>query len=186
MQNENTIHECTEIAGEERFWSYLSFVSNERDQYGESLMLPLQEEIVPKVEILTDVQDLWNLESGFLREIGEPPLDDWKKEQLIRAIEEKQIVFFVAKHRGRPVGICSVSPCFSTFACKGCGIFDDFYVDPVFRKQGIARLMVSCAKKWCAQQGYVSILVGCSAGDVRMYRSLGFANELGRMFAMNL
>ena len=150
------------------------------------MLLPPQEKIVPKVEVLTDVQDLWNLESGFLQEVGESPLDDWKKQQLARAIEEKQIIFFVAKRLNRPVGICSVSPCFSTFACKGCGIFDDFYIEPVFRKQGIARLLVSYARKWCDQQGYASILVGCSAGDESMYRSLGFANELGRMLAMNL
>lgn len=171
----------------QRFWTYMGFVPNGRDQWGQPLMLlPPQEKIVPMVEVLTDVQDLWNLESGFLQEVGEPPLDDWKKQQLVRAIEEKQIVFFVAKRLNRPVGICSVSPCFSTFACKGCGIFDDFYVEPVFRKQGIARLLVSYAKKWCDQQGYASILVGCSAGDVSMYRSLGFVSELGRMLAMNL
>lgn len=171
----------------QRFWTYMGFVPNGRDQWGGPLMLlPPQEKIVPMVEVLTDVQDLWNLESGFLQEVGEPPLDDWKKQQLARAIEEKQIIFFVAKRLNRPVGICSVSPCFSTFACKGCGIFDDFYIEPVFRKQGIARLLVSYAKKWCDQQGYASILVGCSAGDESMYRSLGFANELGRMLAMNL
>ena len=42
-------------------------------------LLPPQEKIVPVVEILTDVQDLWNLESGFLQEVGEPPLDAEKK-----------------------------------------------------------------------------------------------------------
>ena len=170
-----------------RFWKYMGFVPNGRDQWGEPLMLlPPQERIMPEVEVLTDVEDLWNLESGFLDEIGEPPLDDWKKECLTRAIAEKKIIFFVAKRLNRPVGICSVSPCFSTFACKECGIFDDFYVEPAFRKQGMARMLVSYAKKWCDQQGYASILVGCSAGDVSMYSSLGFVCELGRMLALNL
>ena len=171
----------------QRFWKYMGFVPNGRDQWGEPLLLlPPQEKIVPVVEILTDVQDLWNLESGFLQEVGEPPLDAEKKERLVRAIEEKQIVFFVAKRLNRPVGICSVSPCFSTFACQCCGIFDDFYVEPAFRKQGIARLLVSQVRNWCTQQGCASILVGCSAGDLKMYQSLGFADELGRMLAMNL
>ena len=173
--------------GRQRFWKDMGFVPNGRDQWGVPLMLlPPQENIVPVVEILNDVQDLWNLESGFLQEVGEQPLDDRKKEQLVRAIEEKQIVFFVAKRLNRPVGICSVSPCFSTFACKCCGMFDDFYIEPAFRRQGIARLLVSHLTKWCAQQEYASILVGCSAGDVGMYQSLGFVNELGRMLAVNL
>ena len=170
-----------------RFWSSFGFIRNGRDQWGEPLfLLPPQEYIAPTVKILSDTEDLWNLESGFLAEVGEGPMDEAKQERLKKAIADRQITFFVAKRLNRPIGICSVSPCFSTFACKSCGVLDDFFVEPAFRRQGIARLLVSAAQEWCKEQGYASLTVGCSHGDIAMYRSLGFDFELGTMLACNL
>ena len=86
----------------------------------------------------------------------------------------------------RAVGMCSVSPCFSTFACGETGVFDDFYVEPPFRRQGAARLLARAAQGWCRERGMASLTVGCSAGDVGMYRALGFEVELGTMLACPL
>ena len=170
-----------------RFWNYSGFVPNGTDQWGEPLMLlPPQEQINVTVEVLTDTQDLWNLESGFLAEIGETPMDKTMQDNLTRAIADKQITFFVAKRLNRPIGLCSVSPCFSTFACKRYGVFDDFFIEPVFRKRGIARLLVSAARNWCKEQDFASLTVGCSTGDIAMYHSLGFDTTLGTMLAVTL
>ena len=84
------------------------------------------------------------------------------------------------------MGMCSVSPCFSTFACGETGVFDDFYVEPPFRRRGAARLLARAAQGWCRERGMASLTVGCSAGDVGMYRALGFALELGAMLACPL
>lgn len=138
------------------------------------------------VELLTGLAPLWELENSFLAEIGEEPLDSARRERLKRAVEERKIVFFVAKHEGRPVGICSVSPCFSTFACLPCGMFDDFFILPAYRHQGIARLLAAAAREWCAQQGYASLSVGCCEADTGMYAALGFETRLGAMLACNL
>lgn len=78
------------------------------------------------VETTSGMEPLWELENGFLAEIGEEPMDSARRERLKKAVEEKQIVFFVARDGSRPVGMCSVSPCFSTYACLPCGVFDDF------------------------------------------------------------
>lgn len=169
-----------------RFWGYSGFIPNGRDRWGEPLfLLPPQEYIAPTVEVLLDPEDLWDLESGFLAEIGEEPLDDDKRERLEMGIADQQIVFFVAKRLNRPIGICSVSPCFSTFACGKCGVFDDFFVEPAFRKQGVARLIALAAQDWCREQGYASLTVGCADSDVGMYRNLGFDIRLGTMLAFN-
>lgn len=75
------------------------------------------------------------LENGFLREIGEAPSTKEKQEQLAQAIRDGKITFFAARRGYRAVGMCSVSRCFSTFTCTDVGIFDDFYIEPVFRKK---------------------------------------------------
>lgn len=79
-----------------------------------------------------------------------------------------------------------MSRCFSTFACSDIGVFDDFFVEPVFRRQGIPRQLAAAAQAWCKANGLASLTVGSSPGDVGMYRSLGFTAELGTMLACPL
>lgn len=138
------------------------------------------------VETASGLESLWELENGFLAEIGEGPMDSARRERLKKAVEEKQIVFFVAKEEGRSVGMCSVSPCFSTYACRFCGVFDDFFILPAYRHQGVARLLAAAAREWCARQGYASLSVGCCEADTGMYAALGFEIRLGAMLACNL
>lgn len=121
-----------------RFWESVGFIENGADQWGEPLMLlPPEEDMPITVELLTDPEDwqLKKLENGFLKEIGEAPSTEEKQEQLAQAIRDGKITFFVARRGYRAVGMCSVSRCFSTFTCTDVGIFDDFYIEPVFRKK---------------------------------------------------
>ena len=134
----------------------------------------------------TDLREVLALENRFLTAVEESPLNREQWERLAEAIAAGQITFFVARHRNRPVGICSVSPCFSTFDCRSSGVFDDFYVEPAFRHQGVARALAEAARDWCMSRGMASLTVGCSPGDVGMYRALGFETSLGTMLAQNL
>lgn len=169
-----------------RFWASLGFVPNGADEWGKPCMLLPPEEPLPiAVERLADPESwqLCKLENSFLAEIGEEPLTGEKKERLSAAVREGKIAFFLAMRGTRAVGMCSVSPCFSTFACGETGVFDDFYVEPPFRRRGAARLLARAAQEWCRERGMASLTVGCSAGDVEMYRALGFRLELGAMLA---
>ena len=173
-----------------RFWGRVGFRPNGANEWGDPLLLLPPEEALPfTVERLTDPEDaalgwqLHKLENGFLAEIGEGFLTDEKKSRLAAAIREEKITFFLVRRGYRAVGMCSVAPCFSTFACGTVGVFDDFYVEPVFRHQGAARLLTDAAQSWCREQNYASLTVGCSAGDVGMYRALGFSTELGTLLA---
>ncbi|MBO5049126.1 MAG: GNAT family N-acetyltransferase [Oscillospiraceae bacterium] len=105
------------------------------------------------------------------------------QEQLAHAIRDGKITFFVAKRGYRAVGMCSVAKCFSTFACTDTGVFDDFYIEPVFRKNGIARLLVKAARKWSKENGLASLTVTCAPCDEGMYQVLGFDVRLGSTFA---
>ncbi len=128
-------------------------------------------------------QELLCLENGYLREIGEQPLTEEQRAQLFQAIQESRITFFLAKSGKQTVGICSVARHFSTFACTDTGVFEDFYVEPAFRKKGVARLLVQAAQNWSREQGLSSLTVCCAPCDEQMYQSLGFDTSLGKTFA---
>lgn len=173
-----------------RFWKSLGFAYNGYDEEGTILLCRPPEERVPfTVERLEDPAhpelgwQLQKLENGFLAEIGEGSMDGEKWERLSQAIQTERITFFLIRRGYRAVGMCSVSPCFSTFTCRDVGVFDDFFVEPVFRRQGAARLLAEAAQSWAGKEGLDSLTVGCSPGDVDMYRALGFETELGTMLA---
>lgn len=138
------------------------------------------------VEVLKDVQELWRLENAFLKAVGENEMPKENLQRLVAAIETEKIIFFAARVNEAYIGICSISPSFSTFACKACGVFDDFFISPEERGKGIARMLVGAAREWCKAHDYASMTVGCSCKDTSMYQSLGFDTELGVMLAANL
>ena len=169
-----------------RFWESLGFVENGVDEWGEPLMiLPPKDEVPITVEILSDPEDwqLKKLENGFLKEIGEQMLTDEKQEKLQQAIRDGKITFFMAKRGYRAVGMCSVAKCFSTFACSDTGVFDDFYIEPAFRRKGAARKLAQAAQQSCSDNTVSSLTVCCSPCDEGMYRALGFDVRLGSTFA---
>ena len=170
----------------QRFWSRLGFRRNGADEWGMPLMLlPPEEEAPICIERLTDGRDwqLKKLENGFLREIGEDVLSEEKKRRLEQAVSDGKITYFLAKRGYRAVGMCSVATAFSTFACGNVGTFEDFYIEPVFRGRGIARLLAEAAQKWCRENGVASLSVTCAPCDEQMYQALGFHIPLGRTYA---
>lgn len=169
-----------------RFWERVGFVTNGVDEWGDVLMLfPPNEDISIAVEVLTDPEDwqLKKLENGFLKEIGEQTLTKEKQELLAQAIRAEKITFFMARRDYRAVGMCSVVKCFSTFACADTGVFEDFYVEPAFRKKGIARKLAQAAQVWSHEQGISSLTVCCAPCDEKMFQSLGFETQIGTTWA---
>ena len=168
------------------FWEAVGFIENGADEWGEALMiLPPTEELPITVEVLTEPEDwqLMKLENGFLKAIGEPPTTDEKQKQLSQAIRNGKITFFIAKRGYRAVGMCSIARCFSTFACTDTGVFDDFYIEPVFRRKGVARKLAQAAQDWCKENGLACLSVTCAPCDEGMYQALGFDCRLGSTFA---
>ena len=169
-----------------RFWRSLGFRPNGVDEWGEPLMLlPPEKERPVVVEPLTEPEDwqLLKLENGYLTEVGEEILSEEKQKALQKAVREGRITFFMARRDGRAVGMCSVTTAFSTFACADIGFFEDFYIEPVFRGKGIARLLANAAQRWCREHGISSLTVCCAPCDEERYRSLGFEAQLGKSFA---
>lgn len=136
------------------------------------------------IEILNKFnQQFSELENCYLSEIGEPILSDERKTALKDAIETGEITFFVAKRNSRLIGMCSVATAFSTFSCSKVATFEDFYIEPVFRKKGVARMLSTAAQEWCKKNMISSLTVCCAPCDEKMYNSLGFDVPLGKTFA---
>lgn len=137
------------------------------------------------MERLTDPTDwqLGKLENGYRQDIGEEPLTEEQQERLTQAVREGRITFLVARRDGRAVGMCSVAEIFSTFACGPVGQLEDFYVEPVFRRRGVARQLVQAAQALCRERSIASLTVCCAPCDEAMHRALGFTAPLGRTLA---
>lgn len=145
----------------------------------ESINIPIT------VEILSDAADwqLVKLENEFLEEIGEASMTEEKQTQLQQAIRDSKIIFFIARQGDHAVGMCSIVKSFSTFSCSDIGVFDDFYIEPVFRKMGIARKLAQAAQSWCRENNLASLTVCCAPCDEKMYQALGFDVSLGKTYA---
>lgn len=170
----------------QHFWESIGFIRNGADQWGDPLMtLPPTEKVPITVEVLSDPEDwqLKKLQNGFLLEIGEKAASEEKQQRLQQAVKDGKITFFLAKRGYRAVGMCSVAKCFSTFTCSDIGVFDDFFIEPVFRRQGIARLLTQAAQNWCKETFLASLTVSCAPCDAARYRALGFETQLGHTLA---
>ena len=144
------------------------------------------EDLNVTVEVLKNTDELWTMENAFLKAVGEDEMTLERFQRLAEAVKDETIIFFAARMNGTLIGMCSVSPCFSTFACKTSGVFDDFFIEPEHRGRGVARKLVNAAREWCQEREWASLTVGCSHEDAGMYQSLGFDTALGVMLAANL
>lgn len=127
-----------------------------------------------------NMADLVKLQTAYKAEIGEECPTDADFANLARAIRDGQILFYGCAMDGRIVACCSISPTFSTFNYQTGGVFEDFFILPDFRHQGIARRLVQFA--W-QDSGVRSLTVGCADCDEAMYKSLGFSLRLGNLYA---
>lgn len=169
-----------------RFWKSVGFIENGVDECGKPLLLlPPNDEKPFAVGVLDDPTDrqLLKLINGFKKDIGEESLTKEKQQQLQQAIKDGRITFFIAKRGCRAVGMCSVAKSFSTFACTDTGIFEDFYIEPAFRRKGIARMLAQAAQRQSEENGLASLTVTCAPCDEGMYQALGFNLSLGTTFA---
>lgn len=127
-----------------------------------------------------DFEELAVLQKAYKTEIGESLPTDGELESLKKAIQKEQIHFYGCKWDGTLIACCSVCYTYSTFHYGKSGVFEDFYIQPEYRHQGIARKLVAFAYE---QSGVGSLTVGCADCDMPMYQSIGFRIPLGNMLA---
>ena len=127
-----------------------------------------------------DMPVLTELHLRYKQEIGEDAPDAAALQRLCEAIRQERILFFGCEAQGRLLGICSVTRGFSTFCYGTSGVFEDFYIVPEHRHQGIAGKMAAFAYR---ESGVQTMTVGCAPCDRAMYEAIGFQVRLGEMLA---
>ena len=127
-----------------------------------------------------EIDALWDLQKQYKAEIGEDEPDIAGKERLADAINDNKIHFFGAWDNGSLIGCCSITVGFSTFDYLPSGVFEDFFISPAYRHQGIARELIRFA---CRETSVSTLTVGCADCDLPMYQSLGFSIQLGNLLA---
>jgi GNAT superfamily N-acetyltransferase len=132
-----------------------------------------------------DAPKLLPLLNAYKAEIGEEAPGGEQMERLGEAMAQGRIKFFVAEENGAFIGMCSVSPMFSTWNFESAAVFEDFYVAPIWRKKGVSRALVNEAFSWCDKAGVSSLWVGAADCDRAMYESLGFQVRLGTLLCRN-
>ena len=133
------------------------------------------------IRVLADrFSELCALQLAYKAEIGEERPTEEELSRLREAMEAGQILFFGCLREGQLVACCSVTRGFSTFDYRPSGVFEDFYILPACRRQGIAGQLVRFAYR---ESGVSSLTVGCADCDVEMYRALGFSVPLGNLLA---
>ena len=128
----------------------------------------------------SEINALWDLQVQYKAEIGEDVPGAEEKERLADAVDKGRILFYGAWNENTLIGCCSVTVGFSTFDYLPGGVFEDFYICPAWRHQGIARQLVRFAYR---ESGVSSLTVGCADCDVQMYQALGFSIPLGNLLA---
>ena len=126
------------------------------------------------------MEQLWELQKAYKAEIGEDAPTEQNRAQLQDALCQGQILFYGAWDGETLIGCCSVTVGFSTFLYAPSGVFEDFYIRPGYRHQGIARALVQFARE---DSGVSSLTVGCADCDLPMYQALGFSIPLGNLLA---
>ncbi len=132
-------------------------------------------------QLKESVDSIKPLVSSYKSAIGEDKLTSEQFERLKKAVSNDNIIFFVAKSENEIVAMCSVTKTFSTFSCNYSGVFEDFYIAPKYRKNGLARKMTDFVFNYCQRNDIFSLWVGCADCDTKMYQHLGFETPLGNL-----
>ena len=134
----------------------------------------------------TDYRMLSTLLNSFRSEVGQQPPTTEEWHRLRDAIEEDYIRYFIAYLDDAPVGLCSLCPYYSSIRSCPSAVFEDFYVRPEARSQGIARVLVKYAADTVRSWGGRAMSVTCPPDDEAMYHALGFSDDLGFSKSMAL
>jgi GNAT superfamily N-acetyltransferase len=128
-------------------------------------------------------EELKELQIAYKLAIEEKCPDKTDFESLYKAIERKKINFYGCLCDEKLIACCSICFTYSTFAYQKAGVFEDFYIKPEFRHQGVAKQLVKFAYE---TSGVHSLIVGCAECDLEIYKAIGFTISLGNMLAYNM
>lgn len=118
--------------------------------------------------------------------LGSGVVDDWEARlahHLEKQITGKHARWFVAEEDGRIVGtaLATLSSGRSNILKDITAMLAGIYVEPGWRKRGIARRLTEEAIAWCRERGCVRVRLNASRLGRPLYESLGFVPAIEMM-----
>ena len=89
-------------------------------------------------------------------------------------------VIFTASNNGEIVGFTQLYPSFSSVSMKRIWILNDLFVKEGYRRRGVAKLLMSAAKKYGHKTGALRIVLATQISNIAaqtLYESSGYAKE---------
>jgi GNAT superfamily N-acetyltransferase len=90
------------------------------------------------------------------------------------------ITVLIAYQDGCVVGFTQLYPSFSSVSMKRIWILNDLFVDAPYRKQGIAKLLMSAAEQFARETGAIRLVLSTQISNIAtqsLYESLGYIKE---------
>jgi ribosomal protein S18 acetylase RimI-like enzyme len=94
--------------------------------------------------------------------------------------EESVVLLAVDKASGKPAGFIQLFPSFSSVAADRIWVLNDLFVDPGFRRQGLARALMNAAKDFAKSTGAVRMGLMTAHTNTQaqaLYESLGYVMD---------
>lgn len=129
---------------------------------------------------LADADSLVPLLDGYRQFYGRNS-DPAAAHDFLRArLAHGESVVFIAVAGGRAVGFTQLYPSFSSVSLARTFILNDLYVEPAWRKQGIAKRLISAAMEYAAAQGALRLTLSTAEDNgsaQALYESMGWKRD---------
>ncbi|MEE3717334.1 GNAT family N-acetyltransferase [Tumidithrix elongata RA019] len=92
-------------------------------------------------------------------------------------LQKMDSTVFVAYDRDRMAGFTQLYPSFSSVSMKRIWILNDLFVEEAYRKQGVAKLLMSAAENFARETGAIRIILSTQVSNLAaqsLYESLGY------------
>jgi GNAT superfamily N-acetyltransferase len=89
-------------------------------------------------------------------------------------------IIFVVSSDGRIVGFTQLYPSFSSVSMKRVWILNDLFVEPAYRRKGVAKLLLSAAENFARETEAIRIILTtqiCNITAQSLYESLGYCKD---------
>jgi ribosomal protein S18 acetylase RimI-like enzyme len=129
------------------------------------------------IEHLQDVSELFNQYRVFYKQSSDI---EAAKAFLRERFQKHDSIIFVARDNELIVGFTQLYPSFSSVSMKRAWILNDLFVNEVFRKKGVAKLLMGAAKNFARETGSVRIVLSTQISNMAaqsLYESLGYIED---------
>lgn len=102
------------------------------------------------------------------------------KEFIQERLQKGDSVIFVVSDNGHLVGFMQLYPSFSSVSMKRIWILNDLFVEQAYRKQGIAKLLMSAAENFAKETEAIRIILATQISNIAaqsLYESLRYCKD---------